>query len=41
MQFPQKADCLTHYDDSLSQRISVTECVCKIPPEGAEEKKDE
>lgn len=34
MKFEQKADCFTHYEESIAQQVSVTECVCKIPPEG-------
>lgn len=42
VQFKDKADCLTHYDEAVNQQVSVTECVCKIPPEGiGGEKKDQ
>lgn len=41
VQFKDKAECLTHYDEAVNQQVSVTECVCKIPPEGVGgEKKD-
>jgi len=39
VKFEQKADCFTHYEESLSQQVSVTECVCKIPPEGVNPEK--
>lgn len=41
VKFEQKADCFTHYEESLSQQVSVTECVCKIPPEGVNPEKPE
>lgn len=46
-QFKEKSDCLTHFEDAVSKQVSVTECTCKIPPEGVvvpgakDEKKDE
>ena len=34
MQFKEKGECLTYHDQAVSQQASVTECTCKIPPEG-------
>lgn len=40
VQFKDKAECLTHYDEAIAQQVSVTECVCKIPPEGVNPDKE-
>lgn len=29
-----KTECTTHYDEASQKGVSVTECTCKIPPEG-------
>jgi hypothetical protein len=34
VQFKEKTDCMTHFDTAVSKQVSVTECTCKIPPEG-------
>ncbi len=38
LKFDDRALCLEHYDDAVSQQVSVTDCTCKIPPEGTEPK---
>lgn len=35
LKFDDKTKCLEHYDDAVAKQVSVTECTCKLPPEGA------
>lgn len=41
--FEDKAKCLEYFDDATGKQQAVTECTCKIPPEGwtPPEKKDD
>lgn len=41
--FDEKGKCLEYFDDATSKQQAVTECTCKIPPEGwtPPEKKDD
>lgn len=44
LKFDERTQCLEHYDDAVSNQVSVTECTCKLLPEGAakpDEKKDD
>lgn len=43
LKFDDKVGCMEHFDTAVSQQVSVTECTCKIPPEGWKppEKKDD
>jgi|JI10StandDraft_1071094.scaffolds.fasta_scaffold13807_2 hypothetical protein len=34
VQFLEKSECTTYFDEASNQGVSVTECTCKIPPEG-------
>lgn len=34
LKFDEKVDCMEHFDGATAKGTSVTECTCKIPPEG-------
>lgn len=39
--FDDKGSCATYHDEAVAKGNQVTDCVCKVPPEGAEPKPEE
>ncbi|MFN3198590.1 MAG: hypothetical protein ACE366_09295 [Bradymonadia bacterium] len=39
--FEDKGACALYHDEAVAKGNQVTDCVCKVPPEGAEPKKEE